>query len=143
MYLPPFLRPVSKRYPRAFAAFMKWAKGRGMDEFIEEYPLEMIYGMLLIFFEDNGFRVATNITPIGRSKISIYRQNLSGRWRNARDAVHFRSTTRDTYNDAMVLGFSEVEKRIIQDAPPAAGTIVIGVDMRKKLIASRSRVKEP
>ena len=54
MYLPPFLRPVSKRYPRAFAAFMKWAKGRGMDEFIEEYPLEMIYGMLLIFFDPDS-----------------------------------------------------------------------------------------
>lgn len=103
------LKSLSDRYPLAVAAFVKWITARNtlspytpyLRKPLVELPIDLLYGIMIPFFEENGVLVNSKYTTKGRQRIIVYIKRMSGTY----DIIH-KGPLKNNTIDAMTYAVS-------------------------------------
>lgn len=89
------LKALSERYPLAVASFVKWVTARNMlspytpylRRPLTELPIELLYGVMVPFFEDSGLLISFRYTNTGRQRTIIHSKRLMGGYKQVHKGV--------------------------------------------------------
>ena len=145
------LEKIIQSYPMSGALFMRWIESQNksrpltpyLKQPIEDLPEELLFGVLLLFLEDNGIAVASTTTNKGRYALRVFRKGYTGLFRK----VHH---GKQTYSAMGMMKFGikrafvALEKRCEHAIPKPPKSdrneILIGIDVEEVL--QRARAKE-
>ena len=144
------LKSISEKHPLSMAVFIQWVSARNtlkpyapyLRRPLTEIPTEMLHGIMLIFFQEHGFVVATRCSLKGRLKAQVFIRRVSGHLQSTYMGK-WRNTMLEVMEDAFVATFRKMERRLESAMPEEANDeqtdVLVGLDVDKFLSEQRKR----
>lgn len=146
----PLLNVLSRKYPLTTASFVKWLTardllkpyGRYLRVPLNKLPVEMIYGVMLLFFHEQGVAITVKVSTAGRLRSTIYIRRLTGVY-GLKYRGPYERTAEEAQRTSIVSAFSMMERRmkaaLPKDAPDGEEQLIIGLDVERILRESDER----
>lgn len=134
------LHDIAKRCPLAVSRFVSWVKARDETSTYLEYlkrpadalPLEMLFGMLILFFAENGVVVTFIGTKKGRYRSLVHAKRMSGLFEVER-TERFPKDTEVAMQLVINNCFSVLQARLkrvqVKHTPEDPTDVVVGLDI--------------
>ena len=144
------IKTVANEYPLAMAAFVKWLTARNtlqpyapfLRRPMEELPVEMVYGILALFFAEQGVIMGHDVTTRGRYRPTVYRRRVTGLYGKSHTG-RLKSKPEEVMRCAIMVASRSVNIRLetaMRLGPPDEQTdVVIGLDVDQLLEEGRKR----
>ena len=80
------LKSIEKSHPLATVLFIKWIMARNtlrpftqyLRKPVDELPIEMLYGIAMLFFHEHGVLFSPRVSSAGRIRLLMYVRRLTG-----------------------------------------------------------------
>ena len=146
----PLLNVLSKKYPLTTASFVKWLTARNLlkpyGPFLRtplnKLPTELVYGVMLLFFHEQGVALTTKVSTSGRLRSVIYMRRLTGVYVH-KYTGRYRKSGEESQRDVIVSAFSLIERKLVaalpRPGPDGEEHLIIGLDVEQILRESDER----
>jgi hypothetical protein len=143
------LKSISGSHPLSMASFIRWVTARNtlhpytpfLKRPIVDLPLEMSYGILMLFFGEQGFSLGTRCSSKGRTRIQVYLKRPTGTYAMVHDGKWLPSG-KDAMEEAVRVMFRKMERRLDNAMTPPEGEesdILVGLDVDSFLTEARKK----
>jgi hypothetical protein len=137
-------------HPLSGATFLRWLETqnvlRPITPFlrtpVEELPIELLYGILFMFFDDQGVMIHSKGTTQGRRLIRIHMKGYTGRYRLSHEGNR-RLKSKDFLEDSVKRAFTVLENKIASAIKPppqdVREEVLIGLDVEDIMEMARQK----
>jgi hypothetical protein len=142
------LKRLGELYPLAVASFVKWLTardavypmGKHIRVSLDELPIELSYGVFMLFLSESGIVCGRNVSTLGRSRSAFYGRTTGGTYRRIGRETVRESGSQDQFTTDVTAGFKFLNRRLERaSAPRPEGEYkLIGIDVDSVM----KRIKE-
>lgn len=144
------LSSIADKCPLGTASFIRWITVRNtlhpytpyLRQPVDKLPAELLYGILILFFHEQGFHVTVRSSLRGKDRVQVFMRRPTGSLTLVYNGK-WRDSIMEVMKEACMVGFRKMERRLASAMPEPPGdqseNILVGLDVDSILTEARKK----